>query len=242
MGIYKVTNKINNKIYIGCSKNIRKRWTDHKCNSHNPNDNSYNTKFYRALRKYGIENFTHEVLEECTEDVLFEKEIQYIKDFNSTDDNIGYNTSIGGDASGLNNSGENHANHKLLEIDVIDIRTLYAKKEKSSREVYEELYSDRINWTGFRKIWNGYTWKNIMMDVYTKENKEWHKLKSNSRSGSKNGSTLLTENDVLDIRTRRNSGEDRSSIYDDYKKKISRKGFGFIWNDNTWKNIQPTNK
>ena len=237
MGIYKITNKVNNKIYIGCSKNIKKRWIDHKNNSHNPNDKCYNTKFYKAMRKYGVENFEHEILEECSEDILFEREIFYIDSFNSTDDSIGYNISTGGDASGIDNSGEKHANHKLSEADVIDIRTLYAKKEKSSREVYDELYSERINWTGFSKIWNGYTWTNVMMDVYTEENKNWHKSKSNSRSGSKNPTASLTEDDVRDIRSRRDLGEDRLLIYNDYKNKITRKGFGLVWNNRNWKNI-----
>lgn len=241
MGIYKITNKENSKVYIGCSKNIKKRWYDHKSNSHNKNDNCYETKFYRAMRKYGTDGFTYEVLEECTEDIMYEREKYYIKKFNSTDDEFGYNISNGGDASGLDNSGENHANHKLTEQDVRDIRTLYAKKEMSSKEAYE-LYSERINWTGFSKIWNGYTWNKVMMDVYTEENKKWHKSKSCSRSGSNNRSSLLNESDVLDIRTRRNLGEERESIYADYKDKISRNGFGFVWNDVNWKHIKPTDK
>ena len=242
MGIYKVTNKVDNKIYVGCSKNIEKRWTRHKSSCNNPNDRSYNTKFYTAMREHGVDNFTFEVLEECSEDLLMQKEKQYIKDLKATDDSIGYNLSIGGDITGFDKSGENHGNHKLTEADVIEIRELYAKKEKAARETYEEFYSERINWTGFHKIWNGYTWTKVMMEVYTPENKEWHKAKACSRSGSKNGSTKLTEADVLDIRTRRNSGEDRSAIYDDYKEKITRKGFGLIWNDVNWKNIQPTDQ
>ena len=81
-----------------------------------------------------------------------------------------------------------------------------------------------------------------MMEVYTEENRKWHKSKSVSRSGSENGTSKLTESDVLDIRTRRNLGEDRNTIYKDYKNKISRKGFGFVWNDVNWKHIQPTDK
>lgn len=65
VGIYKITNKINQKIYIGQSVNISKRWTAHRNGAFNPNNNQYNTPLYKAIRKYGIENFTFEVLEEC---------------------------------------------------------------------------------------------------------------------------------------------------------------------------------
>ena len=64
IGIYKLTNKINNKVYIGQSINIENRFQQHKNNCLNENLKDYNTKFYRALRKYGVENFTFEIIEE----------------------------------------------------------------------------------------------------------------------------------------------------------------------------------
>lgn len=62
IGIYKITNKINHKCYIGQSNHIEKRLRDHK---------TYEWKrhpeypLYKAFIKYGIENFTFEVIEEC---------------------------------------------------------------------------------------------------------------------------------------------------------------------------------
>lgn len=49
-GIYKITNQINNKVYIGQSVNIKKRFNQHKCAARD-GENSY---FYKALRKYGV--------------------------------------------------------------------------------------------------------------------------------------------------------------------------------------------
>jgi group I intron endonuclease len=63
-GIYKITNKINGKCYIGQSQHIEKRWTDHKTASHNQNDKGYEYPLYRAFRKYGIDNFTFEIIQE----------------------------------------------------------------------------------------------------------------------------------------------------------------------------------
>ena len=91
IGIYKITNKINQHCYIGQSRNIEKRWANHiyyeKEKAEYP--------LYRAFRKYGIENFSFEVLEECSISELNEKEQYYIKlykpDYNQT---IGVNYNI----------------------------------------------------------------------------------------------------------------------------------------------------
>lgn len=98
-GIYKVTNTINNKVYIGQSINIEKRWRAHRTSPYNSNSNSYNSIFYRAIRKYKINNFKFEVLEECAEDKLNEREIYWIKYYDSTNIEKGYNISLGGCSS-----------------------------------------------------------------------------------------------------------------------------------------------
>lgn len=57
IGIYKVTNLINNKVYIGQSIDIERRKYSHIYSSSHPNTPDYNVRFHQALRKYGIENF-----------------------------------------------------------------------------------------------------------------------------------------------------------------------------------------
>lgn len=73
IGIYKVTNKINNKSYIGQSKNIEQRMRDHKSISREKN-----VLLKRALKKYGVENFKYEVIEICELNKLDEREIYWI--------------------------------------------------------------------------------------------------------------------------------------------------------------------
>lgn len=90
--IYKITNKINNKIYIG--QTIQKpsnRWYHHLCDAHLGSD----LKFHRALRKYGREHFKLEVLEEVDDCLLNEREIYWINYFDSFHN--GYNSTTGGD-------------------------------------------------------------------------------------------------------------------------------------------------
>ena len=74
-GVYKITNKINNKCYIGESVDVFKRFSDHK----NPKNLKTHYKIYRAFAKYGIKNFTFEVLASCPKEYLGKLEMFFIK-------------------------------------------------------------------------------------------------------------------------------------------------------------------
>ena len=99
IGIYKITNNLNNKKYIGQSRNIEKRFNKHRSESFNKNSSHYEYPLYRAIRKYGIENFSFEIIEECKIEELNEKEEFWIKYYDSFFN--GYNQTLGGDGSGL---------------------------------------------------------------------------------------------------------------------------------------------
>lgn len=83
IGIYKITNKINGKVYIGQSIHIERRWKEH-CRQ------STNSVISDAIKQYGKENFIFEVIEECNQEELNEKEEYYIQLYNSIVPN-GYN-------------------------------------------------------------------------------------------------------------------------------------------------------
>lgn len=74
IGIYKITNKINNKVYIGQSIDIQRRWCQEKNKAFNENDTAYNQLLSKAFRKYGIDNFNFEVIEELSEELLNTRE------------------------------------------------------------------------------------------------------------------------------------------------------------------------
>lgn len=57
-GIYCIENIINHKKYVGLSKDINRRWSDHKNKALNSlNSDDLNKPLYRAIKKYGLENF-----------------------------------------------------------------------------------------------------------------------------------------------------------------------------------------
>ena len=96
--IYKITNLINNKIYIGQTvSSIYKRFQDHIYSS------KANFKdapiLNNAINKYGKENFTIEAIEECSDDLLNEREIYWIKELKSHFSyGTGYNITWGGNS------------------------------------------------------------------------------------------------------------------------------------------------
>lgn len=96
IGIYMITNKINNKKYIGQSVRIEIRWREHK-NSYLKNDT--NSHLYNAMKKYGIENFDFNILEECEKKELNKKEKYWIDYYQTMDRSKGYNATSGGDSN-----------------------------------------------------------------------------------------------------------------------------------------------
>lgn len=74
-GIYKISNNLNHHFYIGQSIHIQKRWKEHQKSF---KENKRKTVLQKAFHKYGFENFSFEVIEECEPDKLNEREMFYI--------------------------------------------------------------------------------------------------------------------------------------------------------------------
>lgn len=101
--IYKITNKINNKIYIGkTEKTLQERWDRHIVNAFNLN---LDYPLYRAFRKYGINNFIIDIIENNISSLnINERERYWINYYDSY--NTGYNATLGGDGQCLYDSKE----------------------------------------------------------------------------------------------------------------------------------------
>jgi group I intron endonuclease len=88
--IYKITNLVNGKIYIGKTKKpIKKRLVEHR--------NSHNAELRNDMCAYGLHNFTINLLEFCAIEQSNDRERHYISFYNATDPAIGYNKTFGGD-------------------------------------------------------------------------------------------------------------------------------------------------
>ena len=164
IGIYKYENKINGKIYIGQSVNIKVRYAQHLYDAHTLKTSSLLAK---AIHKYGIENFTFEIIELCSKEQLNEREIYWISYYDSYRN--GYNNTPGGKSL----KGENHPRALVTEEDVWLIRELYNSRIPR-KEAFTIFDNPNITQRGFKKIWDGENWSDVHMDVYTEANKQWH--------------------------------------------------------------------
>lgn len=91
--IYKIVNTVNGKVYIGqTSKDIYCRMSAHMKAARK----RVNRRLYDAMNKYGVENFTIDLIEKCTKYDADDKEIYWIAFYDSTNPNNGYNMTPGG--------------------------------------------------------------------------------------------------------------------------------------------------
>jgi hypothetical protein len=147
IGIYKIENLITRKIYIGQSKHIEVRWQEH-CRP------SANSIISSAIRKYGKENFSFEILEECPTEELDYKEEYYIHKYNSIVPN-GYNVEekIDGNPSYFVNYSKEDFNNIVSDIKTtalsfteiadkydLDVSMIYYINRGDYHTIVEETY------------------------------------------------------------------------------------------------------
>ena len=93
-GIYGIRNTINNKIYIGKSKNIFKRWSSHKSElKRDVKKKDTNRYLWSSVKKYGLDNFEFIIIEELiiNEELFKIKELYWMDFYNSCNRDFGYN-------------------------------------------------------------------------------------------------------------------------------------------------------
>lgn len=148
--VYKITNIVNNKVYIGwTSKTLEERWNEHKCDALRKRDNR---KFYNAIRKYGVDAWIYEILKENIESTdAKNQEIEFIKLFDSYTN--GYNSTRGGDGNnGIIMSAESNQ-RRSVALKGIKKSASTIEKFKNRRSTPEENLKRSIAHTGMKKPW-----------------------------------------------------------------------------------------
>ena len=132
--IYKITNLINKKIYVG------------KALIHNENYYGSGLQITAAIEKYGKENFSKEILEECSPDELDTREIFWIDYLNARDTKIGYNISIGG-------TGGNHYWKSLDENGKVELQKKISVAKTGATINYTDEQRKNVK-AGLKAWWN----------------------------------------------------------------------------------------
>ena len=124
--IYKVSNDVNKKLYIGQTVNLEKRKLAHF------SDNRTNHQIFKnAILKYGKEHFKFEIIDTATtKNEANKKEIFYIKYYNSLHPN-GYNMTIGGEGCAIS--------WNAIKVCCFDLKGNFLKEYVSAREAANEL-------------------------------------------------------------------------------------------------------
>ena len=150
-GVYKIINAITGDFYIGSSKNVKKRWTEHKCKS--SWNKCPNNPMYLDMQKYGVDKFEFEIIEEVGEENLKEAEQQFIEKLNPTYNQINakgwdferykeYNKQYRQSDKGKESQNKYNKSDKHKES-----RKKYEKSDKG-KEAHKQYYNQLCNYNG----------------------------------------------------------------------------------------------
>lgn len=258
--VYKITNLINSKLYIGKTNDINIRWYSH-CNEAKLRKKQY--PLYHAMNKYGITNFTLEIIEVLENELLcFEQEKYWIELYKTNimkyGSEFGYNLTEGGEGPsghihtpeqkkaksdcklGVKNSfyGKNHSDKskKLISNGHIgkpissEVRDKISKKLQGVSKTEEMKQKISIALTGQEKS-----------ESHCKHISESKKGKPNpNKQGNNHHNSKITEQQVIDMRQYWNSSNEKSKdklsyLYQKYG--LSKSGIQQIVYRTKWKHI-----
>lgn len=184
-GIYKITNLVNDKVYIGQSQNIYSRWKEHKY-ARNKRDCF---ALYSAFKKYGLDNFSFEIVERCSFEQLNEKEIYYIAQYHSYVDDMepnGYNMTKGG-AISFTHVGNDDQGKIVYQYDLDgNFIAQYRNQNKAAKSVGLKGTSSIIRAIKEERTAGGFQWRDIYFDKIPPFQKKYKKKKVYQYSESGN--------------------------------------------------------
>lgn len=195
--IYKITNTINDKSYVGVTKtSLEKRMSSHKAEANMGNKKD----LYSDMRLYGIINFSYELLEECEEEIMFERERFYIQKFKTIIPD-GYNATDGGSKGNKQSESSSEKKSKFhtkrwKSVNKKEfsekMKQMFSKKEnkeahriglikswdESRREHFRELYQNNSNFQNAKGYLKSKELCSKAIQIYNSETKEVMEFKS----------------------------------------------------------------
>lgn len=208
-GIYRIINLVNNKVYIGLSKDLDKRWKTHtnelRKNRH------YNTYLQSSWNKYKEENFKFDILEFCSNEELVRRESYWINFYESYIANKGYNI-IHENYKIVERIKKNNGNKVCSKIYQVDLNNKLVNifESISDAALHVNIDAHQLG----KKLWGNKASKNSLVNSYKgycwvkeqdyEEGKEYHpKVFTRNRIGDKRV-LFLTKQQVeefIDIKT-----------------------------------------
>lgn len=204
MYVYKITNKINNKLYIGITNDIKKRWSNEKSY---PADPKRRQVIQEAIHKYGTDNFIFEVIAKgLSIEEAVQQEKNLILEYNTLIPN-GYNVHPGGEYHPYNKPqlGANNGNASLTEEEA---QYILDNRNKPIYLLYDE-FNEKISYDAFLKIYHHITYTNLPCSV--------SEYPFNREFSCQFTSGPLEYDDVVQLRKRYEKGEYWREVYKDYK-------------------------
>lgn len=213
--LYKITNKINNKIYIGKTNNINRRWSEHQKMASRGKEHP----LYDSMRKHGLDSFTFEVIQETTEDLVDIIEVQLIDELSKYPK--GYNLARGGSGgdtfTNLPEDAKEQKRKQFRELRLSKPQGISTKSEKgkhitaTSPEIaikWKSNYSKAMNQLSNRRSKGDFTQKEL--EGHAKVRDHWsqpdNKEKRSKLAQGKNNSRWLgylevysAEGDLLEV-------------------------------------------
>ncbi|MBQ0111563.1 MAG: GIY-YIG nuclease family protein [Bacteroidales bacterium] len=236
VGIYKIENKLNNKVYIGKSINIEMRFINHKSLlNKDTRSKDCNRHLYNAVKKNGIDNFNFEIIEDLSfnysEEILIDRELYWMEFYNSCDRDHGYNLRKDSSSKCI----VHEETRKLLSLRVGELNSNFGNtwsddQKKNASEIQKRRHKEGFygdEWISKLRITSSNIWKDEEKKLNMAKKVSEAKSKYRFYQYSKYGELLFTYESINELCDKNPSYHIQSiySVCSGYKK--SYKGFIF---------------
>ena len=217
--IYIITNTKNNKIYIGQTKTLKNikgnikiwsannRFEEHKKNALRNSKKQQAPKLYNAIRECGIENFKVDTLMICELNDSFFYEQQFIKQYNSHDENIGYNTNIGGYVN------QNLNNDKKNKNITNELRQKLSKTKSDHTNINDIKYKNKLVGYRVKIVFEGILYEKRFSD-------QKNSIEENFKKAQEYLEKIKNNEDISTVRSNNKSNDCPLNIFPKYRKKV----------------------